>query len=146
MYYIYHIPGVKIGCTKNYPIRPQAQSDVYELLETHEDGWLAGDREQELQREYGLPVDNVHYMIATLESIERKTGVPRSNETKSKISEKMVGKVVSLETKAKISNSKKGGVSWNKGKTATKKQCPKCGNMIAYNQLTRHINKKVSCA
>ena len=32
--------------------------------ETHEDGWLAGDREIELQKEYGYSVDKSHYMIS----------------------------------------------------------------------------------
>ena len=154
MYYIYYLPNYvhldghigKIGCTKNYPIRPQAQSNVYELLETHEDGWLAGDRELELQREYGLPIDTVHYMIASLESIRRKTGVPRSNETKSKISNTLSGRTVPDEVRVKMSLGNKGKVTWNKGKSAPKKQCPKCGDMISYNQLTRHINKKKSCA
>ena len=65
MYYIYHIPGKKIGCTTEYPQRCIAQGFTnYELLETHNDGWLAGDREKELQKEYGYPVDLVHYMIS----------------------------------------------------------------------------------
>ena len=34
----------------------------WEILETHTDVRLAGDREIELQKEYGLPVDNSHYM------------------------------------------------------------------------------------
>ena len=63
MYYIYHIPGVKIGCTKNYPGRCHHQGYYnHELLETHEDGWIAGDREIELQQQYGYPVDKTHYM------------------------------------------------------------------------------------
>ena len=65
MYYIYHIPGIKIGCTTQYPKRCIDQGYTnYELLETYEDGWLAGDREQELQKEYGLPIDTSHYMIS----------------------------------------------------------------------------------
>lgn len=64
MHYIYHIPGKKIGCTTEYPQRCIEQNfDNYELLETHEDGWIAGDREQELQKQYGYPVDKTHYMV-----------------------------------------------------------------------------------
>ena len=63
-HYIYHIPGIKIGCTKNLTKRMQEQGFTeWEILETHTDGWLAGDREIELQKEYGLPVDTCHYMI-----------------------------------------------------------------------------------
>jgi hypothetical protein len=36
----------------------------WEILETYEDGWLAGDREIQLQKEYGYPVDKIHYMIS----------------------------------------------------------------------------------
>ena len=64
MHIIYHIPGIKIGCTKNLKKRMKEQGFTnWEILEEHEDGWLAGDREIELQKEYGLPVDRVHYMI-----------------------------------------------------------------------------------
>ena len=64
-YYIYHIPGIKIGCTKQLAIRMSQQGFTeWEILETHTDGWLAGDREIELQKEYGLPVDTVHYMVS----------------------------------------------------------------------------------
>ena len=64
-YYIYHIRGIKIGCTKNLIKRMREQGFTeWEILETHTDGWLAGDREIELQKEYGLPVDTVHYMVA----------------------------------------------------------------------------------
>lgn len=64
-YYIYHIPGKKIGCTTQYPKRCIDQGfHNYELLETHEDGWLAGDRELQLQKEYGYDIDNSHYMIS----------------------------------------------------------------------------------
>lgn len=63
MYYIYHIPGEKIGCTKDYPQRCIDQGfSNYELLETHNDGQKAGDRELELQKQYGYPVDKSHYM------------------------------------------------------------------------------------
>ena len=61
MYYIYHIPGRKIGCTKNYPYRPASQSDNYELLEIHEDQDTASNREQILQEQYGYGRDGSTY-------------------------------------------------------------------------------------
>jgi len=65
MYYIYHVPGKKIGCSKEPENRVAKQGfSNFEILETHEDGWIAGDREIELQKEYGYPVDKVHYMIS----------------------------------------------------------------------------------
>ncbi len=105
MYYIYHIPGIKIGCSM-YPkqrVKAQGYSD-YEILETHEDGWLAGDREIELQKQYGYSLDNVHYMISVQNRPEWdnsnkvytseharyanscRTNTKRSEETKLKIS------------------------------------------------------------
>ena len=60
IYYIYHIPGRKIGCTTHLR-RANDQSNSYEVLETHTNIILAGDRELELQAEYGYPIDKVHY-------------------------------------------------------------------------------------
>lgn len=58
MYYIYHIPGVKIGCTDNPKRRVKAQKyDYYEILEEHTDITIASKREIELQKQYGYAVD-----------------------------------------------------------------------------------------
>jgi hypothetical protein len=62
MYYIYHIPGKKIGCTKNPNSRLRQQNaKTYEILETHSDIHIASKREIELQKEYGYKVDNCTY-------------------------------------------------------------------------------------
>ena len=64
-YYIYHIPGIKIGCTTNVPHRMQEQGFTeWEHLETYTDIYEVSDREIELQKEYGLPVDTVPYWQA----------------------------------------------------------------------------------
>ena len=63
MYYIYHIKGVKIGCTTNQRkriIKRQGFTE-YEILETHTDIYIASQREIELQKQYGLPVDTIPY-------------------------------------------------------------------------------------
>mgnify|MGYP007047349631 FL=1 len=61
-YYIYHISGIKIGCTVNIPHRMAEQGFTeWEILETHTDIYVASDREIELQKQYGLPVDTVPY-------------------------------------------------------------------------------------
>ena len=67
-YYIYHIDGVKIGCTTELEKRMREQGFTeWEILwqqdGDYEFGWIAGDKELELQKEYGLPVDTSHYMI-----------------------------------------------------------------------------------
>ena len=62
MYYIYHIPGVKIGCTKNLSNRiPQQTKGEWEILEQYTDIDIASKREIELQKEYGYEVDKATY-------------------------------------------------------------------------------------
>jgi hypothetical protein len=62
MYYIYHIPGKKVGCTKNPNSRLRQQNaETYEILETHSDIHIASKREIELQKEYGYKIDNCSY-------------------------------------------------------------------------------------
>jgi hypothetical protein len=63
MYYIYEIPGVKIGCTESIKFRQQAQRHKGEMiiLEQHEDIMVASSRERELQKEKGYKVDYVPY-------------------------------------------------------------------------------------
>jgi hypothetical protein len=62
MYYIYHIPGVKIGCSKvlKRRIREQGFSE-YEILEVHNDKKIASDREIQLQKQYGYKTDKIKY-------------------------------------------------------------------------------------
>jgi hypothetical protein len=63
MYYIYHIEGVKIGCTKRNPkerVRAQKYS-YFEILEEHSDIIVASNRERELQKQYGYSVDTIPY-------------------------------------------------------------------------------------
>lgn len=62
MYTIYHIQGVKIGCSTRPQERVQEQGYVnFEVLEEHEDIYVASEREQELQRQYGYRVDTSPY-------------------------------------------------------------------------------------
>lgn len=62
MYYIYHIPSVKIGCTKNHKRRVNQQGYTeYTILEQYEDIDVASKRELELQKEYGYRVDTNTY-------------------------------------------------------------------------------------
>jgi len=62
MYYIYHIPGIKIGCTFQLEKRMANQGFTeWEILEEHIDIYVASDRERELQKEYGYRVDIIPY-------------------------------------------------------------------------------------
>ena len=61
-YYIYHIPGVKIGCTSQLKKRMKDQYfNSWEILEEHTEIYEASNREIELQKQYGYPVDKVLY-------------------------------------------------------------------------------------
>jgi len=61
-YFIYHILGVKIGCSTQPKTRVKKQGYTeYEILERYDDPIIAGDRELELQKQYGYEVDNSHY-------------------------------------------------------------------------------------
>ena len=65
MYYIYHIPGVKIGCTIEPHRRARNQKyefiNEYEIIEEHSCIYKASEREIELQKEYGYKVDKLPY-------------------------------------------------------------------------------------
>jgi hypothetical protein len=61
-YYIYHIEGVKIGCSNNPKKRVKKQGYTeYTILETHDDIITASNREIELQKQYGYRVDECPY-------------------------------------------------------------------------------------
>jgi hypothetical protein len=83
IYYIYHIPNHKwkktkkigkIGCTDDLEKRMiENGATEYEVLETHSDIYIASDREIELQKQYGYPVDNKPYWkIVELSSVAGK--------------------------------------------------------------------------
>ena len=65
MYYIYHIPGKKIGVTRNLNSRVTKQqgyaSDEYEVLLTSDDIEYVSTQEIELQKAYGYKVDRQSY-------------------------------------------------------------------------------------
>ena len=65
MYYIYHIPGKKIGVTRNLNSRVTEQQgyapDEYEVLLTSDDIDYISKKEIELQKSYGYKVDRQSY-------------------------------------------------------------------------------------
>ena len=65
MYYLYHIPGKKIGVTCNLKDRVTRQqgysADEYEVLLTSDDIDYISDKEIELQKSYGYKVDRQTY-------------------------------------------------------------------------------------
>ena len=65
MYYLYHIPGKKIGVTRNLNNRVTLMQGYkegeYEVLEQSDDIDFISDREIELQKSYGYKVDRKLY-------------------------------------------------------------------------------------
>jgi NTP pyrophosphatase (non-canonical NTP hydrolase) len=65
MYYLYHIPGKKIGVTRNLNHRVTLiqgyKENEYEVLEQSDDINYISDREIELQKSYGYKVDIKKY-------------------------------------------------------------------------------------
>lgn len=65
MYYLYHIPGKKIGVTRNLNTRVTLMQGYkegeYEVLEQSNDIDFISDREIELQKSYGYKVDRKLY-------------------------------------------------------------------------------------
>ncbi len=92
MYYIYHIPGVKIGCTTNLHYRLVVQQNCtdYEVLEIHNDINVASQREIELQLNYGYGKDTINYVQTyshVLKRADKYRGVPHSEKHKAKMSD-----------------------------------------------------------
>lgn len=96
-YYIYHIPTFvhkdgrigKIGCTELEAEERVSQQGyiAFEILEEHDCIYKASDREMELQKQYGYPIDRRPYwkvkLMATKEGC-RKGGLAVSFEDRSK--------------------------------------------------------------
>ena len=65
IYYLYHIPGKKIGVTRNLNNRVTKQQgyfpDEYEVLDHSNDINYISKREIELQQSYGYKIDKVEY-------------------------------------------------------------------------------------
>ena len=61
MYYLYHVPGVKIGVTTNLEDRVERQQgyypDEYEVIMSTTDIDLISEKERQLQKAYGYRVD-----------------------------------------------------------------------------------------
>ena len=115
MYYIYHIEGVKVGCTQHLTKRMREQGFTkWEILETHTDEDIADARELELIDEYGYEEKYTHISYKQSVANARKSnagfkvghtpwnkGVSHSAETIEKISKSKIGKTHSKETKEK---------------------------------------------
>jgi hypothetical protein len=119
MYYIYHIPSVKIGVSKTPEKRvtEQGYSD-FEILEMHTDIYEVSKREKELQKEYGYRIDGPHYWQA----IER-----RLENSKSRSAAKVAAARINV-AKATIASVASGSPAKAGRANAEKhRKCPYCG-------------------
>ena len=80
MYYLYHIPGKKIGVTSNLNTRVTLiqgyKADEYEVLDSSEDIDYISDKEIELQKSYGYKVDMQKY-----NQLRKKSNIMKINAT-----------------------------------------------------------------
>ncbi len=132
MYYIYHIKGIKIGCTNNIQRRMKQQGFVeYEILEEHEDMETASKREKELQKQYGYRIDSGYALINKFDrsaggkssatkqwSENRKELIERSKKGGEKCKEEQKG--IFTITKENLSKQGKKGYSSGLGKLSKK--------------------------
>ena len=90
MYYIYHIPGKKIGVTRNLKKRVEFAQGYsvgeYEVLETSNDIHYVSQRERALQRLHGYKVDRDSYK----EVVNSKNKLNKSQKMKLNITEQTV--------------------------------------------------------
>ena len=85
MYYLYHIPGKKIGVTSNLNTRVTLiqgyKKGEYEVLESSKDIDYISDKEIELQKFYGYKVDRRKYNELYLKSNKMKINVTEQTST-----------------------------------------------------------------
>jgi predicted RNA-binding Zn-ribbon protein involved in translation (DUF1610 family) len=149
MYYIYHIPGVKIGCSINPKQRVKRKGYTeYEILEQWDNIDKASEREIELQKQYGYQIDNILYKRTI--NAPTKDGMKKAGEWSVKSGH--LKKISSLGGKVQGSKNlilnyvTKETLSMG-GKAGLKKQCvelicPKCGKVGVGRAMYRwHFDK-----
>jgi NTP pyrophosphatase (non-canonical NTP hydrolase) len=85
MYYLYHIPGKKIGVTRDLNTRVTLiqgyKENEYEVLEQSNDIDYISDREIELQKSYGYKVDRTKYKNLNKKSNQMKINATEQTST-----------------------------------------------------------------
>ncbi len=119
MYYIYHIPGIKIGVSSEPEKRVKAQGyNSFEILEQHEDINIVSKREKELQRQYGYRVDRPDYSasIELRKAGSKSTSIAKVNAARENVKKATIAAVLA-------------GAPGKAGKANAEKhrECPHCG-------------------
>jgi hypothetical protein len=98
MYYIYHIPDIKIGCTDNVERRVEQQGYTnFEILEQYSDIYKASNRELALQKKYKYQIDKIPY-FKSVEQWGAKAGKKGGKNAQKTLKELSLG-VYSKDTK-----------------------------------------------
>ena len=149
----------KIGVDHDYPSRIKKQKiRDGQILEVHTCVYEVSDREQELQRQYGVKVDTTPYYVTYFKNKDAKqrakisisqSGNIHTEEVKAKISAAAKGNTHALgykhteETRAKISATKLGKAFSEEHKAKLRKpkstsQCPHCLKVGGNSSMTRY--------
>ena len=131
-YYVYHVPGIKIGCTSDLNKRMKDQGFTnWEILENHTDIYIASEREIELQKQYGYKIDSCLYW----QSIKNR---PKWNKETRKTFTKETASIAGSNGKGskKYSNENYIKAALNR----PTKICEVCGNPVKVNVYKQHIN------
>jgi hypothetical protein len=106
-YIIYHIRGVKIGCTSKIKRRMEQQGNPeYEVLEIHTDIEEASKRERELQEQYGYRVDTCDYKT----SVDNRYKFP--DELQKELNKRVKNRYVWSSEEAKAAAKKGSEKAW----------------------------------
>lgn len=132
MYSIYHIPGIKIGCSYRVDERVKQQGYAdYEILENHTDIDIASIREKVLQKEYGLEEkfiktdykQQIEFGKASQLAIKGKPGKGAKTQIKNKIG------IWSLTKKERSKIQKNASKFGGTAQSQIERICPHCGKI-----------------
>ena len=147
-YYIYLIQGIKIGCTTDLQKRMADQGFTeWEILWQAEGdydfGWIAGEKEIELQKLYGYRVDTINYQVSRMNR-PKFDGSQRTYILTSEDRSKGGKTNVESGHLDRVRNPSKGGIQSAKSPLSNLKienVCPRCNRLIKGPSYFRHINK-----
>ena len=147
-YYIYEIPGVKIGCTNNVKRRIEKQQGYtnYKVLEHHNDIMEASKREIELQRKYGYKVDTVPYYKTLLSPTTEGCRKAGKKAGKTAVESGQLASIASLGGKIQGKKNKESGHILNLGKKYGKingKKAVESGQLASIQSLGGKIAGKL---
>ena len=144
MYSIYHIPKVKIGCTKMQPkkrVEQQGYKD-FEILETHSDVMEASWRELKLQKEYKYKVDSIPYFVS-LQRITKasKISSDTKNEWLPKVDWKVREEKIDKEDKWNKIKSSPNYINMDRRTISLKSQAKRIKTLLQYDLEGNFIKK-----